>query len=46
MSWLMLSREIFDWIEAFDDRTRRHSPLGMLTPAAYEKCNAEHTNVA
>lgn len=28
---------IFDWIEVFYDRARRHSSLGMLSPAAYEK---------
>jgi putative transposase len=41
-----LSSEIFDWIEVFYNRTRRHSSLGMLSPVAYEKLNAEHTNVA
>jgi transposase InsO family protein/transposase-like protein len=41
-----LSSEIFDWIEAFYNRTRRHSALGMLSPIAYEKLNSQHTNVA
>ncbi len=41
-----LSSEIFDRIEVFYNRTRRHSSLGMLSPVAYEKRNAEHTNVA
>ena len=41
-----LSSAIFDWIEVFYNRTRRHSALGMLSPVAYEKLNAEHTNVA
>jgi len=41
-----LSSEIFDWIEVFYNRTRRHSALGMLSPIAYEKLNAEHANVA
>jgi putative transposase len=36
-----LSAAIFDWIEAFYNRTRRHSSLGMLSPMAYEKL---HTN--
>jgi putative transposase len=27
---------IFDWIETFYNRTRRHSALGYLTPEAYE----------
>lgn len=31
-----LSTEIFDWIEVFYNRTRRHSSLGMLAPVAYE----------
>ncbi len=41
-----LSSEIFDWIEVFYNRTRRHSALGMKSPIAYEKLNAQHTNVA
>ncbi len=28
-----LSTEIFDWIEVFYNRTRRHSSLGMLAPS-------------
>ncbi len=40
-----LSSAIFDWIEVFYNRTR-HSSLGMLSPVAYEKLNAEHTHVA
>ncbi len=32
-----LSTEIFDWIEIFYNRTRRHSSLGMISPTAYEK---------
>jgi putative transposase len=35
-----LSTAIFDWIEAFYNRTRRHSSLGMISPAAYEKLHA------
>ncbi len=27
-----LSTEIFDWLEVFYNRTRRHSSLGMLAP--------------
>jgi putative transposase len=41
-----LSSAIFDWIEVFYNRTRRHSSLGMLSPVAYEKPHAEHTNAA
>jgi putative transposase len=41
-----LSTAIFDWIEAFYNRTRRHSSLGMLSPAAYEKLHADHTSAA
>ena len=41
-----LSSAIFDWIEAFYNRTRRHSALGMLSPVAYEKLNGQHSNVA
>lgn len=33
---IKLSREILDWIEAFYNRTCRHSSLGMLSPIAYE----------
>ena len=29
-----LSAAIFDWIEAFYNRTRRHSSLGMMPPGA------------
>ncbi len=36
-----LSTEIFDWIEVFYNRTRRHSALGMLAPIAYEKLHAD-----
>ena len=41
-----LSTEIFDWIEAFYNRTRRHSSLGMLAPIAYEKLHADHISAA
>jgi transposase InsO family protein len=30
-----LSAAIFDWIEVFYNRTRRHSSLGMMSPSAY-----------
>jgi transposase InsO family protein len=38
-----LSTAIFDWVEAFYNRTRRHSSLGMLSPAAYERLHVDHT---
>ena len=41
-----LSSAIFDWIEAFYNRTRQHSALGMLSPVASERLNNQHTNVA
>jgi transposase InsO family protein len=31
-----LSGEVFEYIEAFYNRQRRHSTLGMLSPADYE----------
>jgi transposase InsO family protein len=41
-----LSTAIFDWIEAFYNRTRRHSSLGMMSPTTYEKLHTQHTNAA
>jgi transposase InsO family protein/transposase-like protein len=41
-----LSTAIFDWVEAFYNRTRRHSSLGMISPAAYEKLHAANTSAA
>ena len=34
-----LRREVFDYIEIFYNATRRHSTLGMLSPARYEEEN-------
>ena len=34
-----LRREVFDYIEIFYNATRRHSTLGMLSPATYEEEN-------
>ena len=41
-----LSSAIFDWIEAFYNRTRRHSSLGMLAPITYEKLHSQPTTAA
>ena len=41
-----LSAAIFDWIEAFYNRTRRHSSLGMLSPVAFERSRTEITSAA
>jgi putative transposase len=41
-----LSTAIFDWIEVFYNRTRRHSSLNMLSPVAYEKLHANNTSAA
>jgi len=32
-----LASEVFDYIEAFYNRRRRHSTLGMLSPAEFEE---------
>ena len=34
---------VFDYIEAFYNRRRRHSTLGMLSPAAYEQATLRDT---
>ena len=44
-----LRREVFDYIEIFYNATRRHSTLGMLSPARYERektrsNNKQHNN--
>jgi putative transposase len=39
-SWpsrLELQSAVFEYIEAFNNRQRRHSTLGMLSPIAYEQ---------
>ena len=33
---LELAKAIFEYLEIFHNRQRRHSALGMLTPAEYE----------
>ncbi len=37
-----LSTALFDYLEIFHNRNRRHSALGMRTPIAFEKVN-NHT---
>jgi putative transposase len=46
MTRVELSTAIFDWVEVFYNRTRRHSSLGMLSPATYERLHGHHTNAA
>ena len=35
-----LTGEVFEYIESFYNRTRRHSRLGMLSPTDYEAAHA------
>jgi len=39
-----LRAAVFDYIEIFYNATRRHSTLGMLSPAQYEKINLSQSN--
>jgi transposase InsO family protein len=41
-----LSTALFEYLEIFHNRTRRHSSLGMLTPVDYENLHRESTTVA
>ena len=41
-----LSTALFEYLEIFHNRTRRHSSLGMLTPIEHEKVNNENANAA
>ena len=43
---LELTAALFDYLEIFHNRTRRHSCLGMLTPIEYERLHAETANAA
>ena len=43
---LELAGAMFDWIEAFYNRTRRHSALGMMSPTAYERLHDDRTSAA
>ena len=40
---LELTTAIFEYLEIFHNRQRRHSALGMLTPVEYEMQNASST---
>jgi transposase InsO family protein len=41
-----LSTALFDYLEIFHNRNRRHSSLGMLTPIEHEKVNKQTANAA
>ncbi|MGH7693276.1 MAG: IS3 family transposase, partial [Candidatus Dormibacteria bacterium] len=41
-----LSSALFEYLEIFHNRTRRHSSLGMLTPVDYENLCQESTTGA
>ena len=43
---LELSAALFDYLEIFHNRNRRHSSLGMLTPVEYEKVQMQTANAA
>ena len=38
---LGLASEMFEYLEIFHNRTRRHSSLGMLTPIEFEQRTAD-----
>ncbi len=38
-----LANALFEYLEIFHNRRRRHSALGMLTPIEYEKPHANAT---
>lgn len=38
---LELASEIFEYLEIFHNRSRRHSSLGMLTPVEFEQTHAQ-----
>ena len=41
-----LSTEIFDWIEVFYNRVRRHSSIGMQSPTRFETLHQQLTTAA
>jgi len=38
-----LTSEVFEYIEAFYNRVRRHSTVGMLAPLEFEKRTLSHS---
>jgi transposase InsO family protein len=36
---------VFEYIEAFYNRRRRHSTLGMVSPAEYEQTHTRETSI-
>jgi transposase InsO family protein len=38
-----LGNAVFEYIEVFYNRTRRHSTLGMRSPVDYEQATNEHS---
>lgn len=43
---LELSTAMFDWIEGFHNRTRRHSALGNISPMEFERRHSHLKSVA
>jgi transposase InsO family protein len=41
-----LSRGIFDWIEVFYNRARRHTSLRIQSPISFEKLHSEERSAA
>ena len=41
-----LANAMFEYLEIFHNRRRRHSALGMVTPIAYEMLALQHQPVA
>ncbi len=41
-----LSSALFEYLEIFHNRNRRHSSLGMLTPVEYENLQRESASAA
>lgn len=46
LSRVELANAIFEYLEIFHNRKRRHSALGMRTPVEYEMMNRHQTQVA
>jgi putative transposase len=43
---LELTAALFDYLEIFHNRNRRHSPLGMLTPVEHERLHPQTATAA